>query len=624
MNNLSVEKISKTYNETALFSDLTFGIGQGQKVALIGKNGSGKSTLLNIIAGTEAPDSGKVVLRKGINIKFLPQNPEFNPQQTVKEYIFEQENDVLKTISLYEQYINGELTDPEGNLFERLSAQLDALEAWDYETSAKQILGKLGIHNLRQKIGELSGGEKKRIALANTLIEKPDFLILDEPTNHLDIEVIEWLEQYLSTQKMSLLLVTHDRFFLEKVTSEIFELEDAQIYTYKGNYSYFISRKTERQRQKAADIARARNLLVKELDWLNRMPKARGSKAKYRINAVEGLEKTAAQKVVEEQMEIKVLSKRQGKKILELHGITQKFNGVTLIDSFTYTFKKNDRIGVIGKNGAGKTTLMNIITGQLKPERGTVITGETTVFGYYRQEKLLFRPGQKVIDVVRDITEVIKLSDGSTLSPSRFLQQFLFPPAMHQIAVEKLSGGEKRRLQLLRVLLSQPNFLILDEPTNDLDIYVLNVLEQYLMNFPGTLIIVSHDRYFLDKLADHLFVFEGSGRITDFPGNYTRYKNHIHDIEKENKGSEKRPRGKQKEKIAAGKRKRLGYKEKKELETLEIEIEKLELEKEELLLKLNGGSDDHRQLTEWSEKFEVISKEIDDKTLRWMELSERL
>ncbi len=624
MNHLSVEKLSKTYNEIPLFRDLTFGIDQGQKVALIGKNGSGKSTLLRIIAGAEAPDSGTVVFRKGLNVKFLPQNPELDPFKTVREYIFDQENDMLKSISLYEQYVSGELPDPDGEHFHHLSNRLDAMQAWEYETAAKQILGKLGIHNLGQKISRLSGGEKKRVALANTLIEKPDFLILDEPTNHLDIDVIEWLEQYLSTQKMSLLLVTHDRYFLEKVTSEIFELEDKRIYVYKGNYSHFISKKTERQQQKTTDVARARNLLVKELDWLNRMPKARGSKAKYRVNAIGELQEVAAQKVAEDQMIIKIAGKRQGKKILELHGITKSFSGITLIDSFNYTFKKNDRIGIIGKNGTGKTTLMNIITGSLDPDSGTVIKGETTAFGYYRQDVSYLNPGQKVIDVVRDITEVIRLSDGSTLSPSLFLQQFLFPRSMHQVQVGKLSGGEKRRLQLLRVLLSQPNFLILDEPTNDLDIYVMNVLEQYLLHFPGTLLIVSHDRYFMDKLTNHLFVFEGGGRIIDFPGNYSQYRNHLFAREKENKPAKKSRSNNQRDRITGRKKKKIGFKERKELETLETEIENLELEKEAILQKLNSGTDDHLRLTEWSETFESLTKEIDDKTARWMELSELL
>ncbi len=622
MNHLSVEKLSKTYNEIPLFRDLTFGIEQGQKVALIGKNGSGKSTLLRIIAGAEAPDTGQVVFRKGLNVKFLPQNPDLNPGQTVREFIFDQDNDLLKTVSLYEQYINGELPDAGSRFFEQLSAQLDALQAWDYETAAKQILGRLGIHHLGQKIGRLSGGEKKRVALAGTLIEKPDFLILDEPTNHLDIDVIEWLEQYLSTQKMSLLLVTHDRYFLEKVTTEIFELEDQRIYTYKGNYSHFIAKKTERQQQKAADVARARNLLVKELDWLHRMPKARGTKARYRIDAIGKLQETAGQRVDEDRMNIKVVSKRQGKKILELHGITKSFGGPALIDSFTYTFKKNDRIGVIGKNGTGKTTLMNIITGALEPDSGTVIKGETTAFGYYKQEEVFFESGQRVIDVVRDVTEVIRLSDGNTLSPSQFLQQFLFPPAMHQVQIGKLSGGEKRRLQLLRVLLSQPNFLILDEPTNDLDIYVMNVLEQYLLHFPGTLVIVSHDRYFMDKLVNHLFIFEGEGRISDFPGNYSQYRDRRLALEK----GKKRPKsGKPKEqRKPQDKKKKLSFKEQKELERLEVEIEALESEKETLLQKLNSGSGDHRKLTQWSEKFESLTREIDDKTARWMELSERL
>lgn len=621
MNHLSVEKLSKTYNEVPLFKNLTFGIEQGQKVALVGKNGSGKSTLLNIIAGLEAPDSGSVVLRKGIKVKFLAQNPDFGQYRTVREYIFDQDNDMLRTISSYEQYTAGELPDPDGNLFQQLVNKLDALQAWDYESTAKQILGKLGIHSLEQKISELSGGEKKRVALANTLIERPDFLILDEPTNHLDIEVIEWLENYLSTPNMSLLLVTHDRYFLEKVTSEIFELENECIYTYKGNYSYFIEKKTERKQQKALEVSRARNLLVKELDWLHRMPKARGSKAKYRIDAIGELQGKAEKRLDEDQLSIKVVSKRQGNKILELQDITKSFDEEVLIKPFTYIFKRNDHIGVIGKNGIGKTTLMNMITGAMKPDGGKVIVGETTAFGYYKQEEVVFKPGQRVIELVQEITEVIRLSDGSTVSPSQFLQQFLFPPAMHRVYIEKLSGGEKKRLQLLRVLLTQPNFLILDEPTNDLDIYVMNVLEQYLMLFPGTLIIVSHDRYFMDKLTNHLFVFEGNGHISDFPGNYSDYKNHLLTKVKDLRPGKIRQRAKI-QKSQPDKKKKMSFKEQRELERLEAEIEKLEREKETLLQKLNGGSNDHEQLTKWSQQFDSTGKEIDDKTARWMELSE--
>jgi len=622
MNYLSVEKLSKTYNEIPLFKDLTFGIEQGQKVALVGKNGSGKSTLLNIIAGLEDPDTGSVVFRKGIKVKFLPQNPNFDKHLTVREYIFDQDNEMLKTISEYEQYTTGDLPDSFEEHYQQLVNRLDALQAWDYESTAKQVLGKLGIHNLGQKIDELSGGEKKRVALASTLIEKPDFLILDEPTNHLDIDVIEWLENYLSTQNMSLLLVTHDRYFLEEVTSEIFELENETIYPYKGNYSYFLTKKAERKQQKSVDVARSRNLLVKELDWLNRMPKARGSKAKYRIDAIDDLQEKASQKLDESQLSIKVISKRQGKKILELHDATKSFDDKVLIKPFTYTFKRKDRIGVVGKNGTGKTTLMNLIAGHLQPDSGEIVTGETTSIGFYKQEEVFFKPEQKVIEIVQEVTEVIRLSDGSTLSASQFLQQFLFPTSTHYVNVEKLSGGEKKRLQLLQVLLAQPNFLILDEPTNDLDIYVMNVLEQYLMQFPGTLLIVSHDRYFMDKLSEHLFVFEGNGEINDFPGNYTNYKTHFSKKGKTQREGEKNTPKTTKKRKPQDKKKKLSYKEQQELEQLEIEIEQLEIEKEAVLQKLNDGSGNHEKLNDWSVKFNSLNNQIEIKTERWMELSE--
>jgi ATP-binding cassette subfamily F protein uup len=532
MNYLSIEQLSKSYNEQALFNDLTFGISQGEKVALVGKNGCGKSTLLKIIGGFETPDSGKVVFRKGVKIGFLAQNPEFSNHLSIRDYIFNQESELLSTIKEYEQLIESPDYEANGVKYEALLHKMDVLSAWDFEAQIKQILGKLGVHDMDAYVDELSGGQKKRVAMAAVLVGNPDFLILDEPTNHLDIEAIEWLEKYLSTQTISLLLVTHDRYFLEGVTNEIIEIADQTLYAYKGNYSYYLEKKSERESQEASEVAKARNLLVKELDWLRRMPKARGTKAKYRIDAAHELMDVAGKNLNEDTLTLKIRTKRQGKKILELHEVSKSYDGEKFVDEFTYFFKKHDRVGIIGKNGVGKTTFLNVITDQIRPDAGEVVLGETIQFGYYHQEGVQWPAGTKVIDVVKEVAEVVTLSDGATISAAQFLNHFLFPHEMHMTPVEKLSGGEKRRLQLLRVLIKAPNFLILDEPTNDLDILTMNVLEDYLANFEGTLIVVSHDRYFMDKLTDHLFVFKGGGQIHDFPGNYSDYKNHLEGQEK--------------------------------------------------------------------------------------------
>ncbi len=620
MNYLSVEQLSKSYNEQALFTNITFGINQGQKIALVGKNGCGKSTLLKIIAGFEAPESGKVVFRKGINIGMLLQNPEFSNHLSVRDYIFNQENEILSTIKAYEKLVESENYDAGADEYQSLLNKMESLNAWDYEAQIKQILGKLGINDLDAYVDELSGGQKKRVALAAVLVGNPDFLILDEPTNHLDIEAIEWLERYLSTQNLSLLLVTHDRYFLEEVTSEIIELDDNTIYSYKGNYSYYLEKKSERKSQEAAEVAKAKNLLVKELDWLRRMPKARGSKAKYRIDAAHDLMEVADKQLQEDTLTLKIRTKRQGKKILEVHGISKSYDGDQYINDFTYHFKKNDRLGIVGKNGVGKTTFLDVITKRIQPDEGNVILGETIQFGYYHQEGIKWAPGTKVIDVVKEVAEVVKLSDGATITAAQFLNHFLFPHEMHITPVEKLSGGEKRRLQLLRVLIEAPNFLILDEPTNDLDILTMNVLEEYLSKFEGVLIIVSHDRYFMDKLTDHLFVFKGNGQIFDFPGNYSDYKNHL---VKQPQSKEDQPAKSKTKKVTQKESKRkLSFNEKKEFENLESEIEMLENQKNELMEKMNSGSGNHEELLDWSKQIEKLTALIEQKEMRWLELSE--
>ncbi len=624
MNYLSVEKLSKSYHEQPLFDDVTFGIDQGQKVALVGKNGSGKTTLLRIIAGSEAPDSGRVIFRKGIRVGYLPQNPDFKTHLTVRDYIFSLDNDLLATISAYEAFLETRQNDLSGREYEQLVNKMDALGAWEYEAQIKQILGKLGLYDLGAFTDELSGGQRKRVALAAALVSKPDFLILDEPTNHLDIEVIEWLEKYLAAQNLSLLLVTHDRYFLEEITSEIIEIDNEELYTYKGNYSFYLEKKAERRAKENAEIAKAKNLLVKELDWLKRMPKARGTKAKYRVDAVHDLMEKAGKSSEEDTLTLRVSTRRQGKKILELHDISLSYNGKKLIDRFGYTFKKRDRIGVVGKNGIGKTTLLNLITGDLRPEQGEVVIGETTYFGYYRQEPPDWPDGMKVIDVVKEVAEVIRLADGAYISAAQFLNHFLFHHDMHHTPVSKLSGGEKRRLQLLRVLIKAPNFLILDEPTNDLDILTLNVLEDYLMAFEGTIMIVSHDRYFMDKLTDHLFVFEGKGKIHDFPGNYSNYKNHLTMPTGQHAKKEKKTdAGRERPGVKDGKQK-LTYKEMRELESLEKEIGELEQRKKDLLERMNAGVPGHEELMKLSRELEQLAMKLETKENRWLELSEYL
>ena len=496
------------------------------------------------------------------------------------------------------------------------------MAAWDLESQIKQILGKLGIHDMDLFVDELSGGQKKRVALAAVLVEKPDFLILDEPTNHLDIDVIEWLEKYLSAQSMSLLLVTHDRYFLEEVTNEIIEIDDQQLFSYKGNYSYYIEKKSERRELEAAEVAKAKNLLVKELDWLRRMPKARGSKAKYRIDATHKLMEVAGKNLREDALTLKIRTKRQGKKILELHNIEKSYDGEKYINGFSYVFKRNDRIGIVGKNGVGKTTLLNVITGDASLDNGEVVYGETTHFGYYKQEEVTYPAGTKVIDVVKEVAEVVKLSDGATITASQFLNHFLFPHDAQMTPVEKLSGGEKRRLQLLRVLIKAPNFLILDEPTNDLDILTMNVLEDYLMKFEGTLIIVSHDRYFMDKLTEHLFVFKRKGEIFDFPGNYSDYKNHTEQQAKETSDKIKKIKPDRSDNRNIEQKRKLSFKERKEFENLEGEIQEYEIRREALMEKMNSGEGTHEELVLWGREIEILSAQIEEKELRWLELSE--
>jgi ATP-binding cassette subfamily F protein uup len=623
VNYLSVERLTKSFDEKQLFEEITFGLEQGQKVALVGVNGCGKSTLLKVIAGLLYPNSGEVTFRKGISLSILTQNPEFADGDTVMQAVFSKDREELKAIRNYESALLKMEKNPEAGVdLSPFIEQMDALNAWDYEHQVKEIMGKLGIHTLDQKMGELSGGQKKRVALAQCLVVKPHVLILDEPTNHLDLEIIEWLEEYLATQNLTLLMVTHDRYFLDRVTNEILEIDAGQIFKYHGNYSDFLQQKSDREEQQAVTVGKVKNLLKKELEWMRRQPKARGTKAKYRIDAFYDVKEKASQTVTKREMEVNLRSDRQGKKIMEIKHISKIFDDKKVIDDFSYVFQRKDRIGIVGANGAGKSTFLNILTQNLTPDLGELDIGQTTKFGYYTQDEAVFDPQMKVIEVVKEVAEFIQLADGSEVSASNLLTQFLFLPSVQYNLVGKLSGGEKRRLQLLRVLMANPNFLVLDEPTNDLDIMTLNVLEDYLDKFDGCLMIVSHDRYFMDKLVDHLFVFEGQGIIRDFPGNYTDYrategglKSVKEVVQKPSNTETNGPK-----KVLDGSRK-LTFNEKRELEQIEKELSQLEIQKKAIEDALDKETD--------YEKLTVLGIELDQKKtlseakeLRWFELSE--
>jgi ABC transport system ATP-binding/permease protein len=617
MNLLSAENLAKSFSDKWLFRNLFIGISQGEKIALVGRNGSGKSTLMSILTGTLPPDEGNIGLRKGISVGFLNQNPVFDDELTVLETAFAGDNPVLKAIRDYEH----SLTAGNDDLLEKAIEQMEQLKAWEYENQITQILGQLGVTDLEKKMGQLSGGQRKRVALAKLLIEAPDLLLLDEPTNHLDLSSIEWLENYLSNQNTTLLLVTHDRYFLDKVCNRIVALENGKIYRYEGNYGYYLEKKAEREANEASVLAKNQNLYRRELEWIRRQPKARGTKAQYRVDAFDDLKEKVNRKKEDGNLELNLKMKRQGSKILELEHLSKAFGEQMIVKDFSYTFKNQDRIGIVGRNGVGKSTFLNMLTQQIAPDSGRAEPGDTTTFGYYTQTGLDFREDQRVIDVVKDIAEVITLGSGETISASQFLTQFQFAPAMQYTPVEKLSGGEKRRLQLLKILIKNPNFLILDEPTNDLDIETLNVLEAFLQNFPGCLLLVSHDRYFMDRLVENLFVFEGDGKIRNFNGNYTDYR----EWQDEQKNTKSLPPVAVPKKEAApvqnGSKRKLSFKEQQEYENLEMEIAAMEFRRDELTGKINTGGG-HEELTAWAKEVQKLESEIALKSDRWLELAE--
>lgn len=620
---LNIDKLTKSFGDLMLFEDITFGIEQGQKIGLIAKNGSGKTTLLNIIAGKEDYDSGSVIFRNDLRVGYLEQSPVYPEGLTVLQACFYSKNETVKLIAEYEQAMSSGDHSNLNDILERM----DALKAWDYEQRAKQILGQLKIHNLDQKVENLSGGQLKRVALANVLITDPELIILDEPTNHLDLEMTEWLEGYLSRANISILMVTHDRYFLDRVCNEIIEIDRKQIYQYKGNYNYYLEKRAERVEAQNAEVERANNLLRKELDWMRRQPQARGTKAKYRIDAFYELEKKAKQQREAGQVNLDVKASYIGSKIFEAKHVSKRFDDLKITEDFNYIFARYEKLGIVGNNGTGKSTFIKMLMGEVEPDSGCFDIGETVRFGYYSQEGLQFDEQMKVIDVVQKIAEYIDLGDGRKMSVSQFLNFFLFTPEKQHNYVYKLSGGEKRRLYLCTVLMRNPNFLVLDEPTNDLDIVTLNVLEEYLRSFKGCVIVVSHDRYFMDKVVDHLLVFRGQADIKDFPGNYTQYrewKDYQDQLEKEQEAAKQAKAAPEPEKPRRQEqpKKKLTFKEKKEFEALDAEIPQLEAEKAEIEAALSSGTLSTDELLAKSDRITKLIEEIDEKTLRWLELSE--
>lgn len=619
---LQVDNLTKSFGDLVLFEDISFGIAEGQRIGLIAKNGTGKTTLLNILSAKESYDSGSIVFRRDLKVAYLEQDPHYPDDITVLEACFRSGTEVTEVIAEYERVMASGNHDKLDDVLQRM----DLLKAWDYEQRAKQILSQLKINNFDQKISQLSGGQLKRVALANVLITEPELIILDEPTNHLDLDMTEWLEEYLQRSRLSLLMVTHDRYFLDRVCSEIIEIDQKQIFQYRGNYSYFLEKREERMNSQNSEIDRANNLLRKELEWMRRQPQARGTKAKSRIDAFYDLEKKAQQQRDAGNVRLEMKGSYIGNKIFEAKHIYKAFGDLKILEDFNYVFARYEKMGIVGNNGTGKSTFIKMLMGEVTPDKGEFDIGETVNFGYYSQDGLKFNEEMKVIDVVQDIAEVIDLGNGNRLTASQFLQHFLFSPEKQHNFVYKLSGGEKRRLYLCTVLIKNPNFLVLDEPTNDLDIMTLNILEEYLQSFRGCVIVVSHDRYFMDKVVDHLLAFSGNAKIKDFPGNYTQYREwkEVQElIAKEAESTAKAKEEKPKQEIKKPEeKKKLSYKEKREFEELDALIPKLEEEKTQLETDMSSGTLSNDELLAKSARISELIDEIDEKTLRWMELSE--
>ncbi|MCH1539452.1 MAG: ABC-F family ATP-binding cassette domain-containing protein [Flavobacteriaceae bacterium] len=618
MNLLSIEGISKSYGEKVIFKPISFGINKGQKIALIAKNGSGKTSILNIIAGEDTPNEGSVIYRKGTRVAYLAQEPNLDPKLTVEESILQAENPTIKIISDYERA----LENPEDQeAYQKAFEAMDQNQAWDFENQYKQILSKLKLNDLNAVVGSLSGGQKKRIALCNALLKQPELIILDEPTNHLDLEMIEWLEAYFAKEKLTLLMVTHDRYFLERVCNEIIELDEGDLYSYKGNYSYYLEKREARLIQESVEAHKTKLHFKKELDWMRRQPKARTTKSKSRIEDFKIIKEKASQRRNEHQVQLEINMERLGSKMIEMHKVQKAFGEKVILDQFDYMFQRNDRIGIIGKNGTGKSTFLNLLTSNDTPDAGKIVWGETLKFGYYTQNGIKAKEGQKVIDVIKEFGDFIPLKKGRKISAQQLLERFLFDRKKQYDFVEKLSGGERKRLYLCTVLIQNPNFLILDEPTNDLDIVTLNVLESFLLDFPGCLLVVSHDRYFMDKIVDHLFVFQGAGVIEDFPGNYSDYRVYEDSKTEERNKSNTNEKKIKKEWKETPKKNALSFEEQKEFKKLEREIEKSEKLKEEIQNRFSTESLTPKEIEELSIQLGKLEQELDEKTTRWFELS---
>ena len=616
MNYISVENISKSYGDRTLFKNLSFGINKNQKVAFVAKNGTGKTSILNIIAGLDTPDEGQVIQRKDIQIAYLSQNQIFDDSLTIEQTIFATENRILPIIKQYEKA----LENPEdSDNYQKAFDLMDQHNAWDFETQYKLVLSKLKLNDLSMKVGKLSGGQKKRLSLAVLLINKPDLIILDEPTNHLDLEMIEWLEEYFKKEKITLFMVTHDRYFLERVCNEIIELDHGELHKYKGNYSYYLEKKEERITQEATTTNKAKNLFKKELDWMRRQPKARTTKSKSRIDDFSEIKEKAHKRRQDHTVQLEINMERLGSKIVELHKLKKSFGDLKILDGFEYVFQKGERIGVIGKNGTGKSSFLNILTDREPIDGGKVVVGETVKFGYYTQKGIVVKEGQKVIEVIKEFGEEIPLTKGRRISASQLLERFLFDKKKQYDFVEKLSGGEQKRLYLCTVLIQNPNFLILDEPTNDLDVITLNVLESFLLDFPGNLIVVSHDRYFMDKIVDSLFVFRGDGVVENFPGNYSDYRTY-----EDSKPKEKVVKVEKKQAVITPSKVKLSFEEKREFGSLEKDIERLGRKKKSIEASFMQEGISQEQVKEKSEELHKVISSLEEKEERWFEISLKL
>jgi ATP-binding cassette subfamily F protein uup len=633
VNYLRAENLNKRYGDRILFENLTLTIEKGDKIALIAKNGTGKTNLLNILAGLDTSDGeGKVITDKNIQVAYLPQEPYLDPKLNVWDALFNSNNELLKAVAEYEEVMRvSETNHDEATMLKLQYAmeKMDLLNAWDYESRIKLILTKLSITRYDQPVTMLSGGQRKRLALARILIQTPDLIIMDEPTNHLDVEMIEWLEGYLKSADVTLFLVTHDRYFLDAVCNEIIELENNQLYTYKGNYAYFMEKKEERIFKEGREIDKARNLFRKELEWMRKQPRARGTKQKARIDAFYETKEKASQKIENNKVELDMKMQRLGGKIIELHHVNKTYPGLKIIDDFSYMFRPGERVGIIGKNGVGKSTFLNTLMELDTPDSGHISKGDTVVYGYYSQKGLEIKEDKRVLDVVKDIAEVIELGRGEQVTATQLCKRFLFDDKMQHTYVSKLSGGERRRLFLLTVLIKNPNFLVLDEPTNDLDIQTLNVLEDFLESYKGCLVIVTHDRYFMDKLVEHLFIFEGEGKIRDFNGNYQDYLDEQEEKRNAAKLAQQTPKVVKvdvsvaaTETVKAPIKRKLSFNEQQELDALNKDIPDLELKKLEWSAKLIAGSSNHEDLMKWSRAVEEINAQLDEKGMRWLELSE--